>query len=932
MNDSASSLLTNSLERFQVVKIGDVQVVVSVDDTLPLGVGSEFGSDHTSSDIRLFAESVVLRGTLACKSAIVSVNSLTPGTDAELSTSGAAGKPVTTQNHDSKNTGKRGDDGKPAGELSVYIENATGDAPGFALSAKGGAGSAGEEGVKAPGGNGGNGGKGGNVTLIAGIPAERYLTDLAQIVKLKTLEEKQRAVGQLRVRIKNDKDIPQEWKSPIDGALQQAEGAGKDHIDGQINKAILAISKTSSPYATNAYAAIYIGGGAYGSYGVGSPSGSSGSKGSDGTQKVITFGVPEDLIDPEDPAPSLFLVHPSQCARLLEIIRLRYLTLNPVHNAQGVRDLAILLTRLEARTRLFAKVEDNSPLVHYYAEHEGSMGAVGSVRRLRAINTQCNSLLTQLKSGLDLYGYNPHWVPMGSFEFYSSLLDQMISNFSVIEKSNNSYFDGLKQNSKSLKSIKEARQQSDSARIKAKAEVDLILKSLPVIGHNIAVYETELPSLKEDLRKKIDRFAEKVKTKFNIDVEQLLSALSMVAFAPQSKFMMMTQLADVAYHNINSLATDAGVNVNRSYLVNEIKAIGSSIDSLKEGYHSLDNGLLQPDDPQAGKLIVEEKSFRETFDTLKNTFSEVKDVEDAFSVYIEKILDRNTQILLYNANVILAAGDLQDIKDAEKRIAELNDNALDAMQPDLPDLVSFVSQLYYRSREQIMRTLDLTARAYRMWALSDRDLIAETFAQVTVAKIDETALRVARNSILFALEGAVQNFGTNSARFPANAKGKGIIVEIGKDQVASFRRNGIISIRPTTVKVTTGRDTSPFAGMANVRVTRVRVWMKGAKTADDRLQIRIRHIGEEDIVSADGEVFGFVHESINKTFIYHPSNESVLEEASFESEYGHDRYAMVGPFASWHIEVLESDNKDLDLSKVTEVSVEFHGTNYTFKS
>ncbi|MFJ7904254.1 hypothetical protein ACIQ6V_27850 [Streptomyces sp. NPDC096198] len=934
MTDSGASLLTNSLERFQAVKIGDTQVVVSVEDTLPLGEGSDFGKDHTSEDVRLFAESVVLQGALACKSAVVSVNSLTTkGDSAELSTSGAAGKPLTTQNHDVQSNGKRGDDGKPAGPLSIYIENALADAPGFTLSAKGGAGGAGEEGVRAPGGNGGDGGKGGSVTLIAGTPLERYLNELAQVSELKTLREKQQAVGKLRARIKNDGDIPQSRKSTIDKALQQIEETSESQMGSKIATALRTLGNMDTTYSANALAAIHVGGGAYGAYGTGTPSGKNGAKGSDGTRDVILIGLSDDLEDPHLNFSPFILTHPSQCARLLEVIRLRYVTLDPVQDKQGVSDLANLLTRLEARTRLFSKLDENSSLARHYAAQERSVGAVGAVAQLRAVNTQCKALLSQLKSGLDVYGYDPQWTPLGSFDFYNSLLGQLITNFSAIEKSNQSYFDDLKQNKASMESIKAARQQSETAQKRAENEVKLITRSLDVIDHNIAVCETDLPALKSDLVNKLKQFAEDVRTQHSIDVDQLLSALSMVAFAPQSKFMMLTQLADVVYHNASSLATDAGVNVNRAYLVSEIKAIGPRIEDLKEGYKSLDNGVLQADDPQAGKLVVEESKFRATFDALKNTFSRVKEVEDAFTAYIEKILDRNTQILLYNANVLLAARDFEEIKSAQKRISELNDNALNTvMKPDLPDLVSFVSQLYYRSREQIMRTLDLTARAYRMWALSDRDLIAETFAGTQVSTIGEAALRVASNTVLSAYRDAVQNFGTNSSRFPALPGSQGITVKATGLQVNLFKKSRIITFRPMTVDARTEHSASPFAGMANVRVGKVRVWMKGAKTKDNRLQIRIRHAGDEEIVSAGNQVYRFIHEPIDKNFTYYLDSEKIFEEADFEPEQGSDKYAAVGPFTSWHIEVRPSDNDGLDMSGVTEVSLEFHGTNYSFRS
>jgi hypothetical protein len=124
--------------------------------------------------------------------------------------------------------------------------------------------------------------------------------------------------------------------------------------------------------------------------------------------------------------------------------------------------------------------------------------------------------------------------------------------------------------------------------------------------------------------------------------------------------------------------------------------------------------------------------------------------------------------------VILAARDRRAIQMAEERIAALNDRVPAHLRPDLPDLVSFVSRLYYASREQIMRTLDLTARAYRMWSLSDRELLAEAYGGTGLADIHQETLAAASNTILSAYGEAIENFRTNTTPFPANAKDKGV--------------------------------------------------------------------------------------------------------------------------------------------------------------
>ena len=130
---------------------------------------------------------------------------------------------------------------------------------------------------------------------------------------------------------------------------------------------------------------------------------------------------------------------------------------------------------------------------------------------------------------------------------------------------------------------------------------------------------------------------------------------------------------------------DTGVPIEKSYLVRDVKGVESDIDSIIEGYEALDNGQLQPDDPGAAKLIAEQGAFEKMFGKLQGKFGDdLKTVEKAFSAYIQKIGERNNQILRYNAAVAMAARDLAAITDSKARIANLNELALSTMAPDLP--------------------------------------------------------------------------------------------------------------------------------------------------------------------------------------------------------------------------------------------------------
>ncbi|RXS80450.1 hypothetical protein EST92_17550 [Streptomyces sp. TM32] len=933
MTDSHASLLTSSLECFQAVTVEGTRLILSVDDALSLGKGSEIGDTYAGTTVCLFAESLLLNGTFACESAIISVNTLAPVNHAGLSTSGGRDVDVPGVNNDQNMPGKRGVDGRPGQQLAVYLEDTPDGMPAVALAAAGGDGGPGQRSLKTRGGDGGDGAAGGSVILLAGLVPLKLAGRLRGVVRLPTLEQQKQAIGNLLAMSWPDLTGLPGWNEALAGLKAATAATTRDDVVRLLTTAGVHLEGATTACRAAATAAIDVSGGAYGTYGPGAPPGHDGKKGPQGSKAVVVFGSPEELAGSD--FPSFFLVHPSQCARLLEAIRLRYLVLDPVNDPQAVTDLSGLLSRLHDRTELFAGLRDGSPLARYYAERERRFGTVDAVAQLRHIHVQCTALLAQLHSGQDSYGYEPHTVPLGSFQFYKDTLDRMIGNFDDIERNYHAYFEKLVRNAASMDQIRNAREQNTATVAEARERLRLVQATIPGMAFIIAGYESVLPDLRARLDVKIAEFTDRLHAKFDFEFDHLVSALTTLAFAPESKFMMLMQAGGFLYQGTSTLADESGVEVKRDYLIREAKTVGGDIDALLEGYRSLDNGTYQPEDPGAGKLIAEETQFRNTFQRFKNSMgNELREVEEALTAYIEKIQERNNQILRYNAAIILAARDASTIKATEERSAALDERALATMDPGLPDLVSFVSRLYYASRDHIMRTLNLTARAYRFWALSDRNLIAEAYGDKGVSDIGHAALVHASNTILNAYGQAVEKFGTGSTPFPAKPRDQGLLLEIPDYQVEMFRECRNITVSPVLARAETDLEESLFARMSNVRVSRVRAWIKGARTRSNQLRVRITHTGPETIVGTNGSEFEFDHEPVVKNFMYDLASGRIFQDADFGIEPirdpGSQTYAPVGPFATWQIEVEPSANPGVDLSGVTGVTLEFHGSSYAF--
>ncbi|MFC4778058.1 hypothetical protein ACFO9Q_14750 [Paenibacillus sp. GCM10023252] len=937
--DPSETLLSQSLESFQRVQVGGNTVIISVDDSLAIGAGTDFGDHYASTPfLSIYAENILLSGRFKANSGVLSTHSLTVSGEGCLDLSGSAGLPIDIVNENPTAPGMAGNNGEAGGNLLLYIEQTPIGQPAYKIQASGGNGGAGQSGTDlTAGGKGGDGGDGGHVLLAAASPYLRWQAQMKETLNLHELSAKQAMLRELIAALPPDPSL-----TALVSMLHDAAEAQTDEAYLQsLNLAALTLQALATGYDSSLTANVDCTAGAYGVHGDGRTNEGNGIAGQPGTLNQLLFQTPADLAAhadltdflaklPRQAEQSYLLVHPSQCKRLLEKIKLMYWSLDPVAKPQGVRDVLTLLLRLQERTATFVAAKDDSSLAAYYNSHEAAIGAIGAIGQLRAIHDEAVRYLYQLRQGQDMFGYDNSDVPLGSFHFYNNLLNELITNFGLLEADYAEYFQALAANTAHIDKIKRARDRQASLIATAEAQLTTLRSQAVKTARIIDGYQAELPSLKRTLEDKIEELKEQIRVHFDFNFDTIFQSLTSLAFAPESKLMILNEASQFLYQGTMEVTDDKGEPVRKSYIVRQLKSVKASIDTLQEGFQALDNGTLAPDDPGAAKLVAAEQDVEQFFNDFYDQFPQsLDDLKTAFRAYIDKVQERNNQILTYNAIVLLLYKNLQIIDSANARTAALNEDTLDAMSPDLPDLVTLISELYYAARNQVMEMLDLTSRAYRFWALSDQSLTSEVYAGRSLPELNHTALVGAMNTILGKYQQAVENFGTNHDRFPPHDNQRGKIIDVPAEQVELFKDLKQLMIRIPV-------DHPVFAGMANVRVQNVRVWMTGIHpaAADDTVTIRITHTGKEQMVSSAQDVYTFKHEPVNKIFIYHTKTQEIMEEANFGVEQSDggttNEYAALGPFTTWHISIDPDDNPGIDLSSVSQIQIEFHGTNYAF--
>jgi hypothetical protein len=102
---------------------------------------------------------------------------------------------------------------------------------------------------------------------------------------------------------------------------------------------------------------------------------------------------------------------------------------------------------------------------------------------------------------------------------------------------------------------------------------------------------------------------------------------------------------------------------------------------------------------------------------------------------------------------------------------------------------------------------------------------------------------------------------------------------------------------------------SPFYGMADVRITRVWVWVEGARTSDNELTVLLTQLGQETIVNLQNQALEFVHSEVGTRLVY-DINTKVVRSGG-DIRLPESKYAAVGPFGTWVVKVLTRDNRGL---------------------
>ena len=918
-------------DAYQAYTIHNRKVILSVSDApVSLGAGTPLGDTFTGVEqLVVFAESLLLSNSVIGRNLSLHTAQITTSGNARLDVSGASGDswPMLP-----KGDGKPGKPANHGGSIHVYAESATAADLRLSLTARGGDGGPGQSTADGSGGGGADGGQGGTVRIVFGSPFHQALRALEDIFGIgadsegsehAALVSKKAAVGklaslltalgegrddlkQLAARLQAASVDPLSTISQLDDLLELADRRLRIEIELD---------------AASLLPGIQTSGGRYGVYGSGPEgNGSNGKPGTPGTTSVQAVGFDAAIMRT---VPFVF-AHPDQCQMLLRKAAALYYA----GTGSSLSQAAALLERLVARLGFVEGLQPEDALYKAYSDASYTLAMPDALPMLASVYDSASSLLRQFRLGQDYYGRSNTYTPRGSHTFYDKQSQRLLLNLEKIEVTYAAYYEAQREQTVTVDMVVESLHQADMLIEETRSQIEQLKAESGKTAISIAGYEPVIKRKHEAVQALIKEAEAEIRSSVSLNFADVVEGLTMVAFAP-TKAMTSLQTGNLIFKGITQLPDDLGTSVNKDYLIDSLTAIAATEAGLLEGYQLQNDGTLQVDDPGAAKLLAVEQDLMTLLNSYRSRLSNLKKLKEAFDDYVKCVIDRNNFVVHYNAIIALWINYSDRIQYYTAKKEQLSSDQADAYNPNLPLVAAYIAQMYQDAKSQVMESLYMTQRSLRFWSLTQVDAIQQVLAGRPLSKISSIDLTKVQSNLIRQYANAVENFGHDAQKFPAPSAANGIIYPLSTSQLDALKENNGVILSIPAVYPETDKSSSPFAGWANIRLNKVRVWLRGAKTADNSLLVSIRHFGKETIVDARGVDYAFSHDPITIGFKYNTSTNAIDEDgelASIESQ----TYSLVGPFATWRVMIEPRYNDSLDLSQVTEGYFEFFGTNELF--
>jgi hypothetical protein len=619
--------------------------------------------------------------------------------------------------------------------------------------------------------------------------------------------------------------------------------------------------------------------------------------------------------------------------------------------------------------------------------------------------------LNNHRNGLDFFGRNESYTPKLSFDTHESNLTASLSSLEKIEAAKDKYFTSLRENKNATNDLDAAIQTTGSQisllstrKSKLKNELDKTSDTIDELNKKLN---------QNELAEKMRNFETQIKSAFGLSLQTFFNCLGMLSFMnvnePRNAIktltkvggyasagaMAVSQLGSMINEGVNDVLNDSGEPVPKDYVLTQIEVIKGDI-RLQSEFQRRENGFLTADSSK--RLVVEIDRFRGLCKQFYRSAPAAEELRKELDGFIETTTNRNLHIDYFNSLLVEVRQLAGEIGALQLQKGTLQGKLTGISNPGLPAMASFVSGLNERAKATCISDLYKVFRAKAFWALEPYsgfyDLLGSSPGAITHATLEGY-----KSQLMADLEAALEDARATPNVFPKKEESMGAVIVLTPYRHKQFFKDLLDqswaefelepatrtstqpfpTYSPTTVawcdteRPTYGPDApNPFHGKSNVRLTKVRSWMVGMKTATMAHTVLTTHLGKEQFRRSDdlpypARTVPAGERDLNKRnaeYVTHtqtpipfkydptdlrydpakPDNEAFTPgrltsewvPAIMDGDLGFPRsglaalpgkssYAPIGPFGKWRVDVRAQDNHGLDLKGLTAVIIEMHG-------
>ena len=545
----------------------------------------------------------------------------------------------------------------------------------------------------------------------------------------------------------------------------------------------------------------------------------------------------------------------------------------------------------------------------------------GADKAMAAVLLQtADSLSQNLRYEMDYFGNASTYVALETVDAFNKAKKEALKHLTSAENEYRAYQKDMNQSAQSKSGLQLAVNVAGTRRKAIEQEAKAALADSQTALAEINRLRELLEAKGKALTTDAGTLKDKMKSSWGVSWQDLFGCLTQFSFMHWNNLpekvesgpvlMASGQLGDLYQKGISNVISDSGQSMNKDYLVRRVDSLTQGIRSLKD-LTLTRTKLIDPTNlyNDAYKLAVTRDQFKELCDDFTVQFKAARKIINDLDEYVTLADQRNAAVLDYNQQW-QRVGDLQaEAVKAELDFQHAQSGLAKTGEPNLPVFTSFATERYNRAKDQTLQIYYLASRAYILKSLEVRDRFSEVLSllpatgQIDAATFDLKSLDDLYTEIMDELKGTGPTASATAHLVFEKATHPAMFAALARDGVATF----------AIQQATRTSASSPFANMANIRLTRVRCWA-GGLAAGGNHSFTLVHTGRETFVTSRDEVVTVDHDPVLLSYSYRSDAavDPTPDRFEFKGEEGpmalSGRYALLGPFTTWNIQF--DDKKD----------------------